>query len=201
MHVDRISSKTIGHAERRTHRAWFEDGLPELGCGALCLGGALFFAATVYEPRLWLILPVVGLAGALLYNRIFFGLKERITDRRTGYLRYPQPTNLYRLRFILIVAVVNATLDRLADTFPAFRPWLDASLFVLPGVALLGVGAQTGLRRFLGLAVVALVVAAAVLLSEFPKWPAYLVLLASVGTALLVSGALALRSYLRQHPV
>lgn len=194
------ANTAIKDAERRARRAWFEDGLPDLGCGTLCLLGATGFLIATRLPGLFLVLPVVFFAVALAYNRGFFWLKARITDRRIGYVRFDRPRSW---RAWLPIAIGVAGLRVLTDTLeavPAIRPWMTFWPVLVVSGGLVALAVTTGLRRYLPLALVPLAAAAAAHAAGIGEPYRTFTLVVALGAAAIVSGGIALRNFLRRHP-
>ena len=91
--------------ERRTVQYWFEDGIWEMGIGAMSLWIALYFLIeTIIPPRtLWRVLwgvtaiPVFFL-GAKFMARAVRSSKEKWTYPRTGFISYRRQNDLKRSR-------------------------------------------------------------------------------------------------------
>lgn len=87
------TEQRIDRVIRRTQRYWYEDGLTEIGLGALYLGIGLIAAAQVVLPPGPLVLaisvlglPVLFLAGGWALKRGIAAAKEQVTYPRTGYV-------------------------------------------------------------------------------------------------------------------
>jgi hypothetical protein len=200
-----------GEIARRTRRYWYEDGLVEIGSGVVFAAVGLLFAidglaATGALPPFFravaLTLTVVlVLLAPLAIRAAINATKERLTSPRTGYVGHLRPSRqgrVLRVAAAILVGVIvtgvvvapSGTANRLA----AIPSLAVAAVLLVPAWRL-------RLRRFYLLAVVALSAGAAgVVLALGQDGQSALVYLGP-GVALILSGALTLRSYLRQTRV
>jgi hypothetical protein len=202
----------IEKIEQRTARYWFEDGLVEMAFGGVVLLLALFFGARAAAPAkgAWRFLLDVGLLplfvlGGWGMNKAVRTLKQRITYPRTGYVSYCKPEGKKGAwRAFLIGATAGITGALTALVLAAKSPGFDR----LPAVS--GVGFALGLSflafrfKLTRLAVLAVFSAAAGIALAFSGWGESGELAAFYGVlavSLLLSGWLAFRRYLRDHPL
>jgi len=206
--IDRVAID----AERRTHRVWLEDGLDELmaAAGALTLAAALI--ATRVHFLFWFAFVLLTLFGLPHALRFYDRLKARVADPRVGYVR-PRSSayarwvaRLSRRAAMLLCAGATAVWLTIFELIPnrlgidaePLLGWLSvAALTALPAYtawrsrlhrfylyALLPLGAQVA-GRLAGL-------------DDLLRFTTYLVAIGVLGT---ISGGLALRAYVRAHPV
>ncbi|MDP9365160.1 MAG: hypothetical protein M3Q10_13210 [Chloroflexota bacterium] len=198
--------------ERRMHRVWLEDGLDELMGAAWVLTAAAAMIATRVHFLFWfafMLLPLFGLPHAL---RLYYGLKARVADPRVGYVR-PRPSayvrwvaTLSRRAAMLVFVGASAAWMAVFNLIPSLLG-VDAGPLIgwLWGAASTALPAytawRTGLRRFYLYALpppVAQVVGRLAGLDDLQRFTAHL---AALGVLAAVSGGLALRAYLRAHPL
>lgn len=119
----------------RLQRVWLEDRLEELSGGVLALVGAAFWLLVRQQP-LWFVafLPAF-VAGGWLYRRVFFALKTRLMDRRTGYVR-PRTNEWFRqrsLRFWICYFVAFGAVYTILDRLPPRPLGLSIAMIILLG--------------------------------------------------------------------
>ena len=204
--------------EWRLQREWMRDGLPDIFCGVFILlifgvGAGVSWAAARHA-WLFLLFPVLIGGGSLALMSAFFRLKARVADPRVGFVRPRLPFVLRSPRhvrgFLIACGVVGSAVafvgppvrDRLYHHVPAVETWWPL-LWLVPGfVALAATGQRyegTGHLRVAAVAVLATVLALRLGLSvresvEWVTWPV-------IGVGLIAIGAVALRSFLRAHPL
>ncbi|NPV78021.1 MAG: hypothetical protein HPY59_16795 [Anaerolineae bacterium] len=192
---------------RRTLRYWYVDGLTEIAVGVVFfLLAMLFVLMGVIAPSPaihWLLglgQPALILLGWWVGGRAVRYFKERITYPRTGYVEYKRPQPNRRLAKLALTAVISFAVAMIAASFASSIPEAWLPVFTAAPIALFVIymAIQFGLRRFY-------LAAAAIMLAGF--LPLLLGLEGAYASALLLgvvaviwwlSGALALRSYLRQ---
>lgn len=195
----------IDKVEQRTRRYWYIDGLVEMAMGCvLALMGLLFLAEDLTPPGSVLgliatfsfpvLLPIA--AGAVYY--LVKVMKARLTYPRTGYVSYRHPSAMRRWVAVFIGTGVGLLASILVAEELASSVWLSTFQGLLVGAGLLGLGYALGLTHFYGLALISVLAGAAASLSGLENLPGRGAHLSAVGVALLVSGGLTLRNYLRQ---
>ncbi len=141
---------------QRTKRYWYDDGLSEMGAGAVFLAICLLFA---FESRMpdgsplraisAFGLPVIVIAGGWLVGRAVRAAKERISFPRTGYVAYRKPPVRRRaiamgVAFGIAVGLV-AALAYLGPLSTRWIPFLDGLII---GSFMLYVAFGLGIPRF-----------------------------------------------------
>jgi hypothetical protein len=196
-----MDSTNIARIRARTIRYWYEDGLAELTAGAVfALIGAIYLATTKLDSRalVGVVLPVVIIGGARLGRRLTGRMKERVTYPHTGYVSYRQPPVSRRAFSVAIVAAAVLSLGALLSASSDATLWEPVLIGAVIACALLTTGAWLSLGRFVvvGLIAIALVAILAVAGLAAPFGTAVVFL--GIGSALLISGTLALRTHLRR---
>lgn len=202
MNGDEVIERTI----RRTKRYWYEDGLSELAAGAIFLAIGLLFiteAVALLGPlggglsSLGLI--VVVLCGGWLGRWAVTWGKERLTYLRTGYVSYPRwQAGRSRLATGIVAGGMAMLVSCLFVAAPASRAWIPALQGLVVGGVLLYTGYSLALGRFVVLAAFSALVGVASSLGGLSDLLGSGVYFGSLGLATMVSGALALATYLRQ---
>ena len=198
--------------ERRTRRVWIEDGLIELMAAAAALTTAAALIATQIHFLFWFAFVLLATYGLPHVVRFYFHLKARLADPRVGYVR-PRPwphvrwlASLSRRTAMLVfvgataawVALVNLIPGSLDVNAEPFFDWLGvAAWMALPVV----IARRTGLRRFYLYVLVRLALEVATRLAGLDESQRYLTNLVVLGALAAVFGGLALRAYLRAHPL
>jgi hypothetical protein len=198
--------------EKRTVQYWYEDGIPEIGLGSTCLllgglyvlnlisiSGGIFLGAILLMATI----PYSYFCSRLLVRK-FHALKEKWTYPRAGMLTYrgqddfgQSPWTAGRLGLAALVAGGTLVLQH-------YLPASGALLFAMLGLAilLLYIAAKSGKARFYAFAVLS--VGEGLLLLAFVDASRILRLtlfFASQGVLLSISGAMALRRFIKTHPI
>lgn len=196
---------TFEDVKRRTLRYWYVDGLTEIAVGAVFLLLALLFCVIALispSPAVeWLLglgQPALILLGWWAGGRAVRHFKERITYPRTGYVEYKRQRARRRWVNIVLILLISAAVAALMASFLQAIPELWFPVISAASIAFFVVymALQFGLMRFYP-------VAGAILLSGFlpvllglRNSPANALLMGAVAVIWIISGALALRSYL-----
>ena len=198
--------------ERRTHRVWIEDGLLELmaAAGALTMVGALI--ATRIHFLFWFAFVLLATYGLPHVARFYFRLKARLADPRVGYVR-PRPSayvrwvaTLSRRTAMLVFVGASVASGAVFGLIPNLLG-VDAEPLLgwLPVAVLTAFPAytawRTGLRRFYLYALVPPATEVATRLAGLDDLLRFAINLGALGALGAVSGGLALRAYLRAHPL
>ena len=199
-----MMTDTIEKIIRRTYRTFYDDGLVELALGTLFIAVGIWLSfwsgiasASFSGLLLALGLPALILGGILIFNKVIKRLKERITFPRTGYVSYRQDQNAQSRWLPLATAVfLVVTIVFLPDSFNR----IQFVAGMLLGAILLYMGYRVSVRRFYFDGMIALVLGVGLTLLEFEEIQAMALLFVGSGLVLLITGALALILYLRQHP-
>lgn len=196
----------IDHAIRRTRRYWYEDGIIEIALGCIFLAiGLLFFvdAATPLGPSAAgfsaIGLPIVVIGGSWIARRAVAAAKARLIYPRTGYVAYRRPPRSRRLATGIVAGAIAALVVGLFRAAPASPGWIPlVQGLLIGGGFLLYVAYRLGLTRFHVLALVSVVAGGAAALGGLGDILGSGAYFGAMGVALIVSGALTLRRYLRQ---
>ena len=107
--------RQLDQARRRAFRHWYEDGISEMVIGGYFLVLSLLsFAADRAGSNSWLartedmLLVLYVLAGAFLVRWLVQRGKEQVTYVRSGYVRFPGPTQKRWIRFAAIALLAAA---------------------------------------------------------------------------------------------
>ncbi len=201
----------VNEIAKRIQRYWYEDGIWEIGFGAINLLLGLFYllvsAADWVGPLaiVILLLQVGVIFGAfLLANRLVKFLKERITYPRTGYVAYRKPASSSRLKrgiaSALIAAVAGGLVGALAS-IPSAANRMPLIMAVIYAGVLIYFGYRFKLTRMYAIAV--LTILWGYWISRFARTDTLgsAVFFGGTGTLILLSGIATLLLYLRRtHP-
>lgn len=197
-------SQDIRKLMQDAYRYFYDDGLVELAIGGLfviiaaaMLAMKLFVLDTPYAWLMGVILPLLLLALTFGVKRLLGTLKERVTYRRTGYVRYrDQPT---RGRWIIIAASFALAVISLV-----LKPEWSRHMSIYEGgilaIILFYMGHRVRLGRLYGLAVFALLAGIGAALAGLDDLTGSLATFGLIGLALLISGGLTLARYLHSNP-
>jgi hypothetical protein len=198
--------------EKRTVQYWYEDGIPEIGLGSTFLMMAGLLALNLISVAGGVLLGAILLTATIPYSyfcsrlliRKFHALKERWTYPRAGRVRYRGQDNLGQSplkpgRLALTVPIAAGTI--------ALQQYLRISVSLL--IAVLGLAAllvylagKSGIVRFYAFAALAIGTGALLLASPGVHITLRLALFCAFhGLILSASGAIALRHFIKTHPV
>jgi hypothetical protein len=189
---------------RRTYRYFYDDGLVEIAIGLLMLvvGSTLFSwqrmaSSATRTVILAVVLAALIIGGAALVKRLVQKAKEQVTYKRTGYVSYRRGEPAGSRWFPLLAALV---LFGIVLFLPETFSRLHFAVGYFSAVFLLYLGYRVELRRFYatGATTFLIGVAAAIMVANETEGTA--VTIAGAGLLLVLSGALTLTRYLRQHP-
>ena len=200
----------IDRTRQRTRGYWYCDGIAELVGGfAMALVGFLMVASE--RTGVDMLATMALMAMILLFPasaHVVRLLKDRITHKRTGYVRYPRPTMSRRRKLIILIVLM-------AITSAIMLSALLGGEYTLNGVVgqVLLFGAGTGmtaafvvravmlrLPRLFASAVVVAAVTVASTFADFGFIEGMGLLLAVLGSASVITGGVTLAQYIRQHP-
>jgi hypothetical protein len=197
--------------ERRTVQYWFEDGIWEMGIGAMNLLCALYFLIeTIIPPRtLWRVLwgvtaiPVFFL-GAKFMARAVRSSKEKWTYPRAGFISYRRQNDLKRSRrFSWRGAILGCAYGA---AFNFLREISDFSAYLVllalsSGLVLLYIAANTSETRFFLLS--AVIIGAGLFLA-YVRVEFFIqlgIFFAIEGVALVVSGRTTFGQFVSHNPI
>jgi len=206
----RAASGTPGR--RPADREWFADGLPDLIYGLAWLVSALFFFAWAeFGIAFFLAFLALHPAGGL-FRGMLATAKLRLSNPEASGPRWWLP-QLSRWRAILLgatvlvltaLAVVRLSrlgeADRLAADASALERWWPIVLTAPIPLAFVASWRRLGLPRHLAIGLAGLAGAVAGPLLGLAWRDALALAAATLGSALIVSGGLTLRAYLRSRP-
>ena len=144
-----------------------------------------------------LLFPVIVLAAGLGVRRIIGKVKERLVYPRAGYAAYSQVQRVPKWVTGMIAGATAGLIAVLARSAPGVEAWLPAFQgFVVAGF-LAWLGRFSGLPRFNLLALVSSLAGVAVSLVGGSAGVSGALFFGAVGLALVVSGWLAFRGFVR----
>ncbi|MCC7117325.1 MAG: hypothetical protein IT310_02275 [Anaerolineales bacterium] len=197
--------------QQRVRRYWFKDGLGEMVVGGLFILLAAYVAGHQWLPvdskaPLYLDggLVLILLLGIFLTTKLINIFKQHITYPRTGYVEYyPTKKEKFLAKIFIFASFAGFVIliMGVGEWVGTFR-WLPGFLGALIALALMAIRPRVvELNRFYRLAGVALLAGiGASLLNWLPQYSVSL-FFALFGCAMLVTGALTLRKYLRENPL
>lgn len=195
----------INTAVQRTRQYWYVDGLSEMALGGICLVLALYFfasasllAGSFLAELLNMLFLLILVGSSLLARRIVNRLKTRLTYPRTGYVAYRHATGWRRMAVAGTAVLISLSVTALLVASPVAISWMPAVTGLVFGATGLFMGYRIGLLRFYLLGLGSLLLGGAASLSGLENISALAVYYALMGLALLLSGGLTLRSYLRE---
>lgn len=195
----------IDRLVQRTQRYWYEDGLVEIGFGAVCVVLGVFFFLLSQLPQdstayqvLNMSFPIIIIGGGALSTRLVKGFKTRVTYPRTGYVAYRRDRGRSRWAAILFSILVAAIVAVLFVTAPVSLAWLPAVTGGLIGLVLFIIGLRLGLLRTQSQGAASLLLGVGISLAGIGDNPGLGVYYSLFGLLLLLTGGMALRAYLRR---
>jgi hypothetical protein len=194
----------ISEAMRRPHRYFYEDGLVEIGIGGFFLAIGLLLqildagklnTSLLIVAAIGLLLLAIG--STFLLKKAILGFKERVTYPRTGYVSYKRD-DPSKERWLVAGASLALVIALLVLPEKASQmAFVEGALLC---IILGSIGYRVGLARFYLLGAAALLIGLAAALFTSGDIPGTTETFAGTGVVLIISGAYALRRYLRKHP-
>jgi hypothetical protein len=186
---------------------WVIDGIAELVMGGFFVVLGLYFGAQATLPEestvgsmlsaaFLLVIVGGGLAGRSLIGK----LKERLTYPRTGYVAYRKPSKKRRWLTLMVAFGMAMLVSALFASAPASLAWIPAVSGLVIGAYWLVQGHRMGVLRFYALAALVAVAGTAITLGGVGETLGLPLFYIVIGLALIISGGLTLRSYLRRTP-
>jgi len=197
-------SQEIKKLMQDAYRYFYDDGLVELAIGGLffiiaaaMLVMKLFVLGTPYAWLMGVILPVLVLGLTFGTKSLLETLKERLTYRRTGYVRYrDQPS---RGRWVVIIGAI--ALGVIAIVFqPKWSQYMSIYEGGLLALILVYMGYRVGLVRLYVLATIVALAGIGAAQAGLDDLLGSVVTFGIAGLVLMVSGGLTLAAYLRKNP-
>lgn len=188
---------------RRPYRYFYVDGLVEMGVGSLFFIIGLFLllmdamqqaSALAWVAGIGLVVLTIG--GTYGVKWAIGAIKERVTYQRTGYVSYREQPD--RGRWLVIAGALL-----LAVLMLALPDWGRRMAFVegaLLAIILGYLGYRVSLRRLYVIGAVAFLIGLGASYFIVDEIVGSTVTFAGTGLALLLSGGLALGTYLRNNP-
>ena len=195
---------------QRTHRYWYEDGLPEIAAGCMFVACGLFLFMMYSVPPGSPLAPILAIGfvilvafGGLFVSRAVKAVKNRVTYPRTGYVSYRRPESNPRRRIIAASVGLIGMLGIILSIAGA-PIWLMSMPMVqglIIGAGLLYIGRRLGLPRFYALAPLSALIGVVVALNGFEDALGSAAYFGEMGFVLMASGLRALRTHLsRSQP-
>lgn len=198
-------TEQISNIQKQTFRYYYEDGLVELAVGALfaVIGLntwliSILPSGTPLSLAAWITLPILTIGGIIGVQWMVKSLKERLVHPRTGFINYSTKPNPYRWY------VIGGALAMVVTVLFLPFEWLNRESVAggtLMFLILVSIGAQVGLRRLIVIGGMAGVLGISLAFLPGNEHAGLSLTYAGAGFALLVSGGLALRSYLSKNPL
>ncbi len=196
----------INEIATRPSRYWYRDGLVEIFLGLLMLVPSTLFSLAALLPKgslLRILAPLGWLAAILAVKWGFQEMKARVVSPRGGYIALPEPGKAARISMVAVMMLTGAL-------YSIFGPFarMDQSAGSLPGAVLalffsacfFAGWIQAKLPHMLLLAAVPLLAEAWLYRSGAGFRETMIWILVAQGGALVLSGALRFRSFLKANP-
>lgn len=202
-----MNQTQIDQIVKRTQRAWYEDGLWELGFGVILGVLGLYYllvGALNLEERLGLLLPLIQMVILLgifwAVGRAIKSLKERLTFPRTGYVSFPRPTGSGRWRKALTAGLLAAFTGGAVAviTEVTVQNIMPMVVSIVLALVILYIGFRFGISRYLALALISIGFGIAASLMHLTSLISMAFLFVGIALLWLLSGGLTLASFLRR---
>lgn len=198
----------ITQTQRKTTGYWFSDGIVELvgGVALMLVGASMWLSVVRNNDSLATIALFVMIIGFPLTRSVVRWVKDRITHARTGYVKFPDSSPRRRglasaIALVLGVAIGLAAVSMRDQGFEG--PLGTAITVVFVGVlaaAFVVQGYRMSMPRFYLSGLVVAVSAGWGLLQEMGLIGTMGLMWLALGLTSIVTGAVALASYLRANP-
>lgn len=206
-----MENHDVKQVEQRVKRYWYSDGIAELASGGMfVLLGLYFWIQVIFGEEsiisifLQVILVLVMIAGFIGVSWLVNTLKARLTYPRTGYVEYRVDDREARQRRWIIVAAA-AIVSGLSIVFEVYVRELDSMVLIiglLAGIIFISLrGRSSGLKRFYGMGVLAIVLGVALSLSSLSQIKDLALFFGLLGIVIVTSGGLVLWRYLNENPI
>jgi hypothetical protein len=206
-----VDGNQINQIIRKTQRAWFEDGIWEIGFGVSILLISLYYWGVIWldlAQRLGMWLPLLQIvfffAAFLPVRWVVTTLKERVAFPRSGYVAFRREPVRRRWQRFATGGLIGAFVSILAVVF-SLQGTLESRIPIVVGLALAGAMTYISIRyailRFTltGLLSFAAAVGIAVLRLETTMGMA--ALMSAFGILTLGAGGIALWRFMCSTPV
>jgi len=206
-----MEGKQINQIIRKTQRAWFEDGIWEIGFGISVLLISLYYWGVVWldlATRLGMWLPLLQIAfffAAFLPVRwIVSTLKRRVAFPRSGYVAFRREPGKRRWQRGAMGGLVGGAVAILAVVFSA-QGTLESRILVVVGLALAGAMLYISIRfsilRFALTGLLAFAAALGIAALRLDAMTGMAALMTAFGVLTLGAGGVALWRFVRSTPV
>lgn len=197
--------------EKRVKRYWYSDGIVELSLGGMFFLLGVYFGIQGYlgEGSQASVIMQVGLfvlifAGIVGVQRVVNALKARLTYPRTGYVEYRKDGQDIKQRRNIFMGVALALVAASIILFDFFRNF-DSMILgtgVMVGAVFIALrGKSTGVTRFYVLGVFSILLGVGLSFDKLPQEYNLALFYSLFGVAVMISGGLVLRRYLRENPM
>ncbi len=197
--------------EKRVKRYWYSDGIVELSLGGMFFLLGVYFGIQGYlgEGSQASVIMQVGLfvlifAGIVGVQRVVNALKARLTYPRTGYVEYRKDGQDIKQRRNIFMGVALALVAASIILFDFFRNF-DSMILgtgVMVGAVFIALrGKSTGVTRFYVVGVFSILLGVTLSLDKLPQEYNLALFYGLLGIAIMVSGGIVLRRYLRENPM
>lgn len=197
--------------EKRVKRYWYSDGIVELSLGGMFFLLGVYFGIQGYlgEGSQASVIMQVGLfvlifAGIVGVQRVVNALKARLTYPRTGYVEYRKDGQDIKQRRNIFMGVALALVAASIILFDFFRNF-DSMILgtgVMVGAVFIALrGKSTGVTRFYVVGVFSILLGVTLSLDNLPQEYNLALFYGLLGIAIMVSGGIVLRRYLRENPM
>ena len=197
--------------EKRVKRYWYSDGIVELSLGGMFFLLGVYFGIQGYlgEGSQASVIMQVGLfvlifAGIVGVQRVVYALKARLTYPRTGYVEYRKDGQDIKQRRNIFMGVAIALVAASIILFDFFRNF-DSMILgtgVMVGAVFIALrGKSTGVTRFYVVGVFSILLGVTLSMDKLPQEYNLALFYGLLGIAIMVSGGIVLRRYLRENPM
>jgi len=196
----------VGRARKRARAHYFEDGTVDFGAAVVCAALSALFAieaaalpGSALDGWSAVALPFVVIGGVGAAKRLIGYLKERISYPRTGFVKAAEPSSRQR-------AVTSAVSAAAGFAIAAVIVRTDAVSLVpvlhglVGGAFLAFLAVRPGVRRYAVLSACSVTIGAVAGLAAVGPEVAVAGFYGGMAACLIVSGSIALRTYLRAAP-
>ncbi len=197
---------SLDSLQQRTQQYWNIDGLAELGIGGFFILLSLNFFGIALLPggpiRVFLGvagMPLLVILAIWIGRRGVDALKARLTYPRTGYLAYQKPSRKRRwITFAIGILITGLILFLIFIFNPKSAGWMPLLDGIFLGLLLLVI--NHGTMRFYLLATASFLSGLLLAYLDFSGNLGHAAFYGLMGIAMVLSGVLTLRDYLRRNP-
>jgi hypothetical protein len=191
----------------------YADGLSEIALGIIGLGMGISFWIQTRIPSgsAWRVLWAIGMlpllyVGIRVLNKMIEEFKLKLTYPRTGFVSFRNPQDrrrwfsirggIFGFGWALLYGFLRS------DAIPGLNTarWIPLVTGLIFAAVFLRIGMKTGVHRLMLIAMISVLAGMSLSLVELPEMAAFGVYWGILGASFGLSGAFALRGYLRRHP-